>query len=95
MLLQIITRGYLQASSIPDNAYCAKTAGDARKWFRWENCTNVYIEVRLACAEMHCAIMTKKKLRAGLTIRGPHTNVRRGFFLVREARIFLSLFPQS
>ena len=29
--------------------------------------------------------------RAGLTIRGPHTNVRRGPFLVREARIFLSV----
>jgi len=37
--------------------------------------------------------------RAGLTIRGPHTNVRRGPFLVREARIFLSVavhfFPKK
>jgi len=29
--------------------------------------------------------------RAGLNTRGPHTNVRRGPFLVREARIFLSV----
>ena len=37
--------------------------------------------------------------RAGLTIRGPHTNVRREPFLVREARIFLSVavhfFPKK
>ena len=35
--------------------------------------------------------------RAGLTIRGGHTNIRRGHFLVRVARIFSggALFPQK
>ena len=37
-------------------------------------------------------------VRAGLTIRGPHTNIRRGPFLIREATIFSGralFFPEK
>jgi len=50
-------------------------------------CLFMFVLACLSCAKLCIA-------RAGLTIRGPHTNVRRGPFLVREARIFLS-FPKS
>ena len=37
-------------------------------------------------------LFLRQLCRAGLTIRGPHTNViGGGFFLIREARIFLSV----